>query len=343
MINTNESDEESFNDGHDDRSSLSLCNRYKLARPMPQGKRVYFILLQFILLNIVKATNEIIFAIIALKFIIGEKIVALLILFRGFPLMLCLPMGFIADRYFGRAKVLYYSWIFLFIAQLFTTYCFIIEALVYIPHKWNYIFIFAGTFIYSIGIAGIQVNLIPFGIDQMKTASSDQLSSYFYWYYWCINFGEFLGFSICGSLVVVTSQFPVLFISSTAAAAGVIMNILCYNWFIKIEKVSNPLLLIYRVLKYAAIVKRPAERTAFSYDGRPEPSRIDLAKITHLGDFRDEEVEDVKTFLRIVVFLISLIGFLCIESLVSMSYVAECICSVSRVDPGVFWNFVTLL
>ena len=159
----------------------------------------------------------------------------------------------------------------------------------------------------------------------MKTASSDGLNSYFYWYYWCRNLGHLLGFSISGSLVVVTSKLIALFVSSTAAAAGVIVNILCYKWFIKLEKVSNPLLLIYRVLKYAATVKRPLERTAFSYDGRPEPSRIDLAKITHLGNFGDEEVEDVKTFLRIVVFLISLAGFLCIQSLVSVSYIRICI------------------
>ena len=322
--NPNESDVESIYYGQDDRSSLSLYNRYKLARPMPQGKRVYFILLQFILLYIVKATNEIIFGIVVLKYITIEKASALLILVRGLPLILCLPMGFIADRYFGRAKVLYYCWIFLFISQLLTTYYLITEALGYIPEKLKYIF-FVGTLIYSVPMAGIQVNLIPFGIDQMKTASSDQMSSYFYWYYWCINLGQFLGFSICGSVVVMTSKLIALFVSSTAAAAGVIIKILCYKWFIKLEKVSNPLLLIYRVLKYAATVKRPAERTAFSYDGRPEPSRIDLAKITHLGNFRDEEVEDVKTFFRIVVFLISLTGFLCIESLVSMNYECSCI------------------
>ena len=40
---------------------------------------------------------------------------------------------------------------------------------------------------------------------------------------------------------------------------------------------------------------------------------------TRHGNFRDEEIEDVKTFLRIVVFLISLTGFLCVHSLVSVA------------------------
>ena len=38
-----------------------------------------------------------------------------------------------------------------------------------------------------------------------------------------------------------TSKLTALFVSSTAAAAGVIIKILCYKWFIKLEKVSNPL------------------------------------------------------------------------------------------------------
>ena len=301
-----------------DYNSQSLCYHYKLSRPMPQGKRVYCILLLFILLNIVQATSEIVFQTVLIKYFedIGATSAPISILFRSVPLLLCLPMGFIADRYFGRAKVIYYSWILLFIAQLLITYYFIIDSLGNIPHNLKSI-TFVGAFINSIGLAGIRVNLIPFGVDQIKTASSDQLSSYFYWYYWCRNVGQFLAYSVCGSLVVSTSYLTALFVSSTAAAAGVVINFLCYKWFIKIEKIRNPLLLVYQVLKYAATVKRPVERTAFSYDGRPEPSRIDLAKITHLGNFRDEEVEDVKTFLRIVVFLISLAGFLCVHSLVS--------------------------
>ena len=42
----------------------------------------------------------------------------------------------------------------------------------------------------AIGVAGITVNLILFGVDQVRVASSDQLSSYFHWYYWSRNVGQ---------------------------------------------------------------------------------------------------------------------------------------------------------
>ena len=309
-----------INGNQNDGYSQSSCSRYQLFRPMPQGKQVYITLLQFVLLNIVQATTEIFFQVLLVGYFeeSGAIVIPTSILFTSFPLLLCLPMGFIADRYFGRAKVLYYSWIFLFIAQLLIACFFIIDSLGYIYDKKLTYISFIGVIINSVSIAGIRVNLIPFGVDQMKFASSDQLSSYFYWYYWCRNAGQFVAYSISGSVLSSTSDVLVLLISSIAAAAGLIINILGYNWFIKVQNISNPLLLVYQVLKCAVTAKRPMNRTAFSYDGRPEPSRIDLAKVTHHGKFRDEEVEDVKTFLRIVVFLISLTGFLCVQSLVSV-------------------------
>jgi len=227
-------------------------------------------------------------------------------------------MGFIADRYFGRAKVVYYCWIFLSVAQIM----FLLHSVIAIYNTIAAIFIaIFGLLIAAISLAGIWVNIVPFGVDQMRTASSDELSSFFHWHYWCWNLGLLFAFSFGGYVVKLkdkTSFLPYS-VSSAVAILGTIINIIGYKWFIKREKVGNPLLLVYRVLRYAAAAKRPAERSAFSYDDRPEPSRIDLAKETHYGIFRDEQVEDVKTFLRILVFIALLFGYLCVLSLVSYS------------------------
>ena len=312
----------------------SLCKRSFFSRPIPYGKRVYFILLQLILLDIIEGTNEVYFQAFLVKRYGRElsetaSTVPSFISVRSFPLLLCLPMGFIADRYFGRAKVLYYSWISLFVAQLLFGFYFAFVSLHYTVPISGILVLFIGLLINSCSLAGIRVNLIPFGVDQMRMASSDELSSYFHWYYWCRNLGNFLSYSI-GAVLVASQYSDIAFVfSSMAATIGVVINILGYNWFIKREKVGNPLLLIYRVLRYAITAKRPAERTAFSYDGRSEPSRIDLAKQTHYGIFRDEQVEDVKTFLRMLVFMVSLFGFLCVYSSVCCCYhcVNMCICS----------------
>ena len=37
-----------------------------------------------------------------------------------------------------------------------------------------------------------EANAIQFGMDQMLDASSEQLSSFVYWYFWCIDIGSLI-------------------------------------------------------------------------------------------------------------------------------------------------------
>ena len=57
---------------------------------------------------------------------------------------------------------------------------------------------------------------------------------------------------------------------------------------------------IYRVLKYAAKHKAPSNRSSFTYWEEDVPSRINLGKTKYGGPFTVEQVEDVKTLLRIL-------------------------------------------
>ena len=67
---------------------------------------------------------------------------------------------------------------------------------------------------------------------------------------------------------------------------------------------------MYRVLKFATQNKYPVNRSAFTYWEEEIPSRIDLGKTKYGGPFTTEEVEDVKTFFRIL----TLLGVLCVFS-----------------------------
>ena len=72
---------------------------------------------------------------------------------------------------------------------------------------------------------------------------------------------------------------------------------------------EHPLKLIYQVLKYAWKHKCPENRSAFTYWEEDIPPRIDLGKSKYGGPFTTEEVEDTKTFLSILLLLLSLLGF----------------------------------
>ena len=71
----------------------------------------------------------------------------------------------------------------------------------------------------------------------------------------------------------------------------------------------NPFKNIYRVLKYAWNHKVPERRSAFTYWEEDIPPRIDLGKDKYGGPFTTEEVEDTKTFLRILPLLLCLFGY----------------------------------
>ena len=67
---------------------------------------------------------------------------------------------------------------------------------------------------------------------------------------------------------------------------------------------QNPFKLIYKVIHYAIKHKHPLRRSAFTYCEDELPSRIDFGKSKYGGPFTTEQVEDVKTFLRLLLFTI---------------------------------------
>jgi len=171
----------------------------------------------------------------------------------------------------------------------------------------------------SIGSAGFQANAIPFGADQIMYKASEELSSYFYWYYWVLNFGAimlFLSFT-CSNF---GRQLHIIIFASFAALSitlAISLNAIFKNWlFIDPEK-RNPLVTVVKVLYRALVARRPTRRSAFSYTGSDPPPRIDLAKIRHGGKFTNEEVEDVKTFIRIFLVLFAIGGALAVHGAVS--------------------------
>ena len=73
------------------------------------------------------------------------------------------------------------------------------------------------------------------------------------------------------------------------------------KWLIIEPKSPQSLKNIYGVLKFAAKHKAPLNRSAFTYWEEDIPSRIDLGKSRYGGPFTLEQVEDVKTFFRLLI------------------------------------------
>ena len=221
--------------------------------------------------------------------------------------------GWLADVYFGRYKVIKVSIWVMWLGSVCGTLLLMIYLLS--PHDaLRYISVVVAYACVTIGSTGLIVNAVPFGTDQMLGASSEEISSFIHWFVWAYYTGRASGYmvnslSCTGMGDDQTSLISMIFAVSVSSVA-LCLDFLCRNWLV-IEPVSqNPLKSIYRVLKYAATHKHPARRSALTYWEEDIPSRIDLGKSKYGGPFTTEQVEDVKTFFRLLVMSVAISFFI---------------------------------
>ena len=244
--------------------------------------------------------------------------------------------GFIADVYIGRCKTVKISLVLLTIGYLLLVGAFTLGGQSKVVSSSC-----AGIMMFSIrviaflvisaGGGAFEATSIPFGVDQLQGASSNEISSYFHFFYFSRNLGMVMGMGIYstvlyGSLKMNSNEFhhyleiirndPQInelysvfqpLVTLMILVAGLILLICCHQWFFNNALRENPVKLIAKILCYAATAKRhlPVRNRAFRY-GEERKKRIELAKVTYDGKFPDEKVEDVKAFCRIFLIIISL-------------------------------------
>ena len=258
----------------------------------------------------------------SLNFFIAEQITEKYnTIYFGGALALTAPIALVADLYLGRHKVIQYSMRLLWIAVIASNTIIAFQYYLVKTAATSSIL----TVFTTVGVAasaGILVNSLQFGIDQLTDASSSEITSYISWYTWNFMLASITGVIVTNCLTRYTSvSYFVLPLSCT-------LSILSDCWFnhylVKEPVTSNPLKLIYQVLKYAVKNKYPRLRSAFTYWEDKPYSRIDLGKNKYGGPFTIEQVEDVKTFFRIIIgfglFTPMLILFMSLHNLFDIPY-----------------------
>ena len=247
-------------------------------------------------------------------------------------------LGWLSDVYFSRYKVIRLAFIIFNVGMSIMTACTAVAVVSQLNRNTTLAVIALVTITLLICLVGLglfEANAIQFGMDQMLEASSAQLSTFIHWYYWSLNLGKlivmymtlgvFLYYSKCSSTIHLSSAealhdnitYGVFTISLLCMAAvqltlGLIglCLLICTKKHLHIERPGhNPLKLVYKVFKYAWNHTCPENRSAFTYWEDDIPPRIDLGKNKYGGPFTTEEVEDAKTFLRILLLLLPLLGF----------------------------------
>ena len=158
----------------------------------------------------------------------------------------------------------------------------------------------------SVGLGAFQSNIIQFGLDQLHDASTIEITSFIAWHAnSLISSGFIVEFNY---FYLNTKNRLYIWLLLCVCFTLALILITCYNkWLIKEPPPKNSYKLIYKIIKFAPVTKHPRCRSAFTYCEDELPSRIDFGKSKYGGPFTTEQVEDVKTLLRLLL-LISVFG-----------------------------------
>ena len=227
--------------------------------------------------------------------------------------------GFLADVYCGRHRTVIISLCLLLCgnACLCLTSIFIFTGVVNKPYykmpnaPYYFSTLGVGTLLLVTGLSGYQANIVQLGLDQLLDSPSEYLGLFVHWLELFIEIGFFfprlffVPFNDCGDnkaayYAVLTLPFIFVFLISFFLFFG------CWRrrWFYTEPGQRNPYRMVARVLNFTRKNKYPLRRSAFTYCGDEDPSRIDFAKERYGGPFTTEQVEDVKTFLKLLIVLL---------------------------------------
>ena len=240
---------------------------------------------------------------------------------------LTLPIaGWLADVCLTRFEVIRWSILIMWIASVLVAASSVLSQISVVEH-YNYhdsankYVTMLLLIVMCLGSGGYQANAFLFGIDQLQDASTDEITSFISWYISTyFSSGLVIKFIyIC--LGEAYNSFLPQFLVCICLTILALLTLLCDRIFLKEPITQNPFQLIYKVIKYAIKTKHPRCRSAFTYCEDNLPSRIDFGKHKYGGPFTTEEVEDVKTFLRLLVVIFITAAMACgILSLYSLEY-----------------------
>ena len=219
--------------------------------------------------------------------------------------LLCMPIiGHISDNLVCRHKVIHYCMLIMFATLILSNTVLLVQNYAWKSQALKILDYITG-YIRLVGIIGFLINSMQFGIDQLASSPSFCISSFINWHIWTIYLAALLNNAsqecVFGDNYRTISYTILPFLSAFMLVSDLKLN----NW-LNTEPVSKntPLKLLYRVLKYAAKNKYPRLRSAFTYWEDKPYSRLDLGKSKYGGPFTVEQVEDVKTFFRLIAVII---------------------------------------
>ena len=228
---------------------------------------------------------------------------------------LLLPIGgWLADAYLGRYRTVCYGMWTMWLGAMLNGLSLVIGKLVESYSRYGDPWVsFVCRVIMGAGLAAFQANIIPLGIDQLIDSSSAEIKSFIKWYTVTI-FGSFATMYL---ISYCTEEYVNVLIVAACATIALLLCFLLNHWLMKEQIVNNPLPVTLKVV-YFTLKNNFRRRNTFRLEQQGLLSKFNIAKSVYSGPFTSEQVEDVKTFFRVItvilIFTISCSGLQILDS-----------------------------
>ena len=170
--------------------------------------------------------------------------------------------------------------------------------------------ILLGILLIILSLIAFSANVIQYGIDQLEYDDrGGNFVQYIYWYVWTCYMGQLIVgivitiFGIFGSSYVIS----LIFLIVLPIIIGITFCIKGKLDLVKIPPlIENPYKLINRIVNFALSHNHLLRLRSINRNEARPSSRLDLAKEMYGGPFTTNQVEEVKSFLRILCVLFTL-------------------------------------
>ena len=226
--------------------------------------------------------------------------------------LLCPLAGWVADTKIGHGMAIYiglwFGWIGALLQSLSSCFQYSSYGIMASVGRYGLSSLALVCLIISVDL--FYATVLVYGMDQLMEAPTIKVRSFIYWYVWILTVAGSTMFCIdVLSITNITKYHTGMLIFNTVAFTLFTLSLCLHFKFHNIfdnMAISNTYKMVYDVVKYATHNKYPRNRSALTYWENELPKRIDFAKHQYGGPYSHENVENVKTFFRILAVMVAL-------------------------------------
>ena len=216
--------------------------------------------------------------------------------------------GWLADAHLGRYNTIYGSSLLYVVGTLLLAAVSVSN----IGHKVTarLVYFVSALVMIAFGTGGIKANVSPFGADQVQQDGPRAVQAFFNWFYWFINIGSLIAFTV---VVWVQQKFN-LFYGYAITAGTMLIAVITFvsgrNKYLTKPPGGSQLTETVKIIYHA--MKNQSTPNAKMW--------LDRAKSSFGGKYTDAKVEDVKALLRVIPVFILFIVYWTIYSQVQLLF-----------------------